>query len=49
VYITAPSEYISVSNGIEPAAPVIDGLNKTSHFHHSYPIPSYLIAIGNKL
>jgi aminopeptidase N len=46
VYITAPSEYISVSNGIEPAAPVLDGLNKTSHFHHSYPIPSYLIAIA---
>jgi hypothetical protein len=44
VYITAPSEYISVSNGIEPAAPVIDGLNKTTIFI-SYPIPAYLIAM----
>jgi aminopeptidase N len=46
VYITAPSQYISVSNGVEPAAPVINGLNKTTHFHHSYPIPAYLIAIA---
>jgi aminopeptidase N len=46
VYITAPSQYISVSNGVEPAAPVIKGLNKTTHFHHSYPIPAYLIAIA---
>ena len=46
VYITAPSEYVSVSNGIEPAAPVIVGANKTTHFHHGYPIPAYLIAIA---
>jgi len=46
VYITAPSQYVSVANGIEPEAPVIVGANKTTHFHHGYPIPAYLIAIA---
>lgn len=46
VYITAPQQYVSVSNGVEPAAPVISGGNKTTHFHHGYPIPAYLIAIA---
>ncbi|WP_162126716.1 M1 family aminopeptidase [Flavobacterium phycosphaerae] len=46
VYITAPSQYVSVSNGIETTAPVISGGNKTTHFHHGYPIPAYLIAIA---
>ena len=46
VYITAPSQYTSVSNGIETTAPVIVGANKTTHFHHNYPIPAYLIAIA---
>ncbi|OOG63012.1 M1 family aminopeptidase [Flavobacterium sp. A45] len=46
IYITAPSQYVSVSNGIEPAAPVINGTAKTTHFHHDYPIPAYLIAIA---
>jgi aminopeptidase N len=43
VYITSPSQYTSVSNGVEPEAPVINGSNKTTHFHHNYPIPAYLI------
>ncbi|WP_281238297.1 M1 family aminopeptidase [Flavobacterium praedii] len=46
IYITAPSQYVSVANGIEPEAPVINGINKTTHFHHNYPIPAYLIAIA---
>ncbi len=46
VYITAPSQYISVSNGVEITAPVITGSNKTTHFKHNYPIPAYLIAIA---
>jgi aminopeptidase N len=46
VFITAPSQYVSVSNGIETTAPVINGTNKTTHFHHGYPIPAYLIAIA---
>ena len=46
VYITAPSQYVSVSNGIEPEAPIISGANKTTHFHHGYPIPAYLICMA---
>lgn len=46
VYITAPSQYVAVSNGIETTAPVISGANKTTHFHHGYPIPAYLIAMA---
>ncbi|PWA05196.1 M1 family aminopeptidase [Flavobacterium psychrotolerans] len=46
VYITAPSQYVSVSNGLETTAPVIEGTLKTTHFHHGYPIPAYLIAIA---
>ena len=46
VYITAPSQYTSVSNGVEPEAPVTIGPQKTTHFRHNYPIPAYLIAIA---
>ncbi len=46
VYIKAPSQYVSVSNGVEVSAPVISGSNKTTHFRHQYPIPAYLIAIA---
>lgn len=46
VYITAPSQYVSVSNGIEIGLPSIVGSNKTTHFHHGYPIPAYLIAVA---
>ncbi|MBW4361155.1 M1 family aminopeptidase [Flavobacterium taihuense] len=46
VYITAPSQYISVANGIETTMPIISGPYKTTHFHHGYPIPAYLIAIA---
>ena len=46
VYITAPSQYVSVSNGIETTPPIFSGSNKTTHFHHGYPIPAYLIAIA---
>ncbi|MCF6131716.1 M1 family aminopeptidase [Flavobacterium wongokense] len=46
VFITAPSQYIAVANGVETTAPVISGANKTTHFHHGYPIPAYLIAIA---
>ena len=46
VFITAPSQYVAVSNGIEPEAPVIIGADKITHFHHSHPIPAYLIAIA---
>lgn len=46
VFITAPSQYIAVSNGVETTAPVISGANKTTHFHHGYPIPAYLVAVA---
>jgi aminopeptidase N len=46
VYITAPSQYVSVANGVEPESPVINGINKTTHFRHNYPIPAYLVAIA---
>ena len=46
VYITAPSQYISVSNGVEPEAPIINGNLKTTHFRHNYPIPAYLICMA---
>ena len=45
VYITAPAIYTSVSNGLE-INQTTSGNNKTTHFHHGYPIPAYLIAIA---
>ena len=45
VYITAPSQYIAVSNGLEQSQ-VVNGANKTTHFHHGYPIPAYLICMA---
>jgi len=46
LYITAPSQYVSVGNGVEPEPPVIAGSNKITHFHHSYPIPAYLVSVA---
>ncbi len=45
VYITAPQQYVSVSNGLEQSPSTSGGL-KTTHFKHQYPIPAYLIAIA---
>ncbi|MES2864912.1 MAG: M1 family aminopeptidase [Bacteroidota bacterium] len=45
VYITAPSQYNSVSNGLQQSRVVV-GANATTHFKHLYPIPAYLIAIA---
>lgn len=45
VYITAPLNYVSVSNGLE-VNQTTSGNFKTTHFHHGYPIPAYLIAIA---
>lgn len=46
VYITAPSQYTSVSNGIEQAQTDNGNGTTTTHFQHNYPIPAYLIAIA---
>lgn len=45
IRITAPSQYVSVANGMEQSQ-VVSGNNKTTHFHHGYPIPAYLVAIA---
>ena len=45
VYITSPSQYNSVSNGLQQSRTVV-GANATTHFKHNYPIPAYLIAIA---
>ena len=46
VYITTPSQYVSVSNGLEQSQTSNGNGTKTTHFHHGYPIPAYLIAIA---
>jgi aminopeptidase N len=46
VFITAPAQYVSVSNGLEISQIVNGNGTKTTHFHHSYPIPAYLVAIA---
>ncbi|MFK7048469.1 Aminopeptidase N [Flavobacterium columnare] len=45
VYITAPLQYNSISNGLQVSR-IINGSNATTHFHHNYPIPAYLVAIA---
>lgn len=45
VYITAPSQYTSVANGVEQSQ-IDNGGSTTTHFKHNYPIPAYLIAIA---
>lgn len=45
MYITAPSAFNSVSNGLEQSR-VIVGANATTHFKHLYPIPAYLIVLN---
>jgi aminopeptidase N len=45
VYITTPSQYNSVSNGLQQSRVVV-GANATTHFKHNYPIPAYLVAIA---
>ena len=46
VFITAPSQYKSVTNGLQMG--IVDNGNgtKTTHFQHNYPIPAYLVAIA---
>ncbi|MFY7811202.1 MAG: M1 family aminopeptidase [Flavobacterium sp.] len=46
IYITAPSTYISVANGLQQSRITnLDG-TATTFFKHNYPIPAYLIAIA---
>lgn len=46
IYITAPSQYTSVANGIEVSQVTNANTTKTTHFSHGYPIPAYLVAIA---
>jgi len=46
VYITAPSAYTSVANGLQQSAFVNGNGTKTTHFFHNYPIPAYLVAFA---
>ncbi len=45
IYITAPEEYISVANGKIVGKTTSAGLT-TTHWSHSYPISSYLVAFA---
>lgn len=46
VYLTIPTAYTAVSNGLQQS--MVDNANgtKTTHFHHGHPIPAYLIAVA---
>lgn len=46
VYLTMPSQYVGVSNGLQISAITNPNNTKTTHFKHNYPIPAYLIAIA---
>ncbi|MBS7787776.1 T9SS type A sorting domain-containing protein [Flavobacterium sp. CYK-55] len=46
VYITAPSEYNAVANGMQQSKVNNGDGTSTTHFHHGYPIPAYLIAMA---
>jgi len=46
VYITAPSQYMAVSNGLEQSQTTNGNNTTTTHFKHNYPIPAYLVAIA---
>lgn len=46
VYITAPSQYISVANGLQQSRITNADGTATTFYKHDYPIPAYLIAIA---
>lgn len=46
IFLTAPSQYVSVANGVQMSLTDNGNGTSTTHFHHSYPIPAYLVAIA---
>ncbi|RZK12094.1 MAG: T9SS type A sorting domain-containing protein [Flavobacterium sp.] len=46
IYITAPSTYVSVANGLQIGSVTNQNNTKTTHFKHNHPIPAYLVAIA---
>ncbi len=45
IFITAPSQYVAVANGVKQSE-TVNGSSKTTHFQHGYPIPAYLICFA---
>lgn len=46
IFITSPSQYVSVANGLEVSQIQNGNGTKTTHFQHNYPIPAYLVALA---
>ncbi|GEP50195.1 peptidase M1 [Flavobacterium noncentrifugens] len=46
VYITAPTQYNSVSNGLQQSKTDNGNGTSTTYFKHNYPIAAYLVAIA---
>ncbi len=46
IYLTTPSQYVGVANGVEQSQQNNGNGTKTTHFQHNFPIPAYLIAIA---
>ena len=45
-YITSPTQYVVVANGLEKSKVNNGNGSSTTHFQHNYPIPAYLMAIA---
>ncbi len=45
-FITAPSQYKGVANGLEISEVQNSNGTKTVHYQHNYPIPAYLVAFA---
>ena len=46
VYITAPTQYTAVANGLQQSLTDNGDGTETTFYKHNYPIPAYLIAIA---
>lgn len=46
VYITSPTQYTAVANGMQQSKTDNGNGTSTTYFKHTYPIPAYLIAIA---
>lgn len=46
IFIKAPAQYVAVANGMQQSIELNGQGYKTTHFHHNYPIPAYLVAIA---
>ncbi len=46
VYITAPTDYTAVSNGLQQSKTDNGNGTSTTHYHHGYPIPAYLVCMA---